>query len=319
MAHRKMNVRRLGAGWIRPPGVSKTLQARWDEETERKEAMEQARREAVLAELAAAQEQGDAGSLDGEEQDLDDDVPEAEILSDDDESSEEASVSVDADRDSMDGEEDVDPSGGDVSDIPNISVVHHVEGDISRFNEDSLLEGSLVGGDGFQAAQAQSFMEAEDAELDGRAQDMRDLGFEGRDLDDDIPDAGSYQHTDTDLDTSSEDDDDRDEEPSAIDDTHRSVDHSHIIEEDSFAQNRYSLTRPIDDEEVALNSSFSLLGNARRRSGRYRRSGASDMDAMLVDSPMPTRAPGTPVRQENSTASASFLRRLRAVRDSRNR
>ena len=34
---RKANVRRFGAGWIKPPGLSKTLQGMQDEQAEREE------------------------------------------------------------------------------------------------------------------------------------------------------------------------------------------------------------------------------------------------------------------------------------------
>jgi hypothetical protein len=46
----------------------------------------------------------------------------------------------------------------------------------------------------------------EDAELDGRLQDERDLGMEG-DLDNDVPDVGSYEHTDTEHEDDSSDED----------------------------------------------------------------------------------------------------------------
>ena len=45
-----------------------------------------------------------------------------------------------------------------------------------------------------------------DAELDGRLQDQRDLGL-GGDLDRDVPEAGSYEHTDTELEDDSSDED----------------------------------------------------------------------------------------------------------------
>lgn len=37
--HRRQNIARFGAGWIRPPGVAKTLQASMDEAAEREEMM----------------------------------------------------------------------------------------------------------------------------------------------------------------------------------------------------------------------------------------------------------------------------------------
>jgi hypothetical protein len=54
----------------------------------------------------------------------------------------------------------------------------------------------------------------EDAELDGRLQDERDMAMEG-DLDNDVPEAGSYEHTDTEEedDTSSSDEDEIELQP----------------------------------------------------------------------------------------------------------
>ncbi|KAG9714025.1 hypothetical protein KCU73_g16335, partial [Aureobasidium melanogenum] len=47
--------------------------------------------------------------------------------------------------------------------------------------------------------------------LTGVAQDELDLGIE-RDLDDSVPEAGSYQHTDSELEDSDSDDEDEEEE-----------------------------------------------------------------------------------------------------------
>jgi hypothetical protein len=168
-------VRRFGAGWIRPPGVAKTLQANEDERLEKEEQEMLQRREQVMLDLAAAQqdaanaearEQADeAGDEDDEEQrDLDDDVPEAmasesEASSDDDRSS------------SADGEND--------TTVP--------------FNEDSFIEGSML------EAEVSHMLDMEEAEMAGVLQDERDL-------DDDVPEAGSYEHTDSELEDDSDED-----------------------------------------------------------------------------------------------------------------
>ena len=47
IAQRKQNIRRFGAGWLRPPGVAKTLQGMDDEKAEREE-VESARARCVL-------------------------------------------------------------------------------------------------------------------------------------------------------------------------------------------------------------------------------------------------------------------------------
>lgn len=68
------------------------------------------------------------------------------------------------------------------------------------FNEESLLEGSQL-----EQQEQEHYAEMEEAELTGVAQDEEDLGIEHeeRNLDDSIPEPGSYQHTDTDLSDSS--------------------------------------------------------------------------------------------------------------------
>lgn len=92
LAYRKRAVARYGASWLRPPGVSKTLQGRDDERAEREEVEAQREREARAEEemmraqeLADAQE-GEEGGEGGEEEeeeeeagvDLDAEVPDAD-------------------------------------------------------------------------------------------------------------------------------------------------------------------------------------------------------------------------------------------------
>jgi hypothetical protein len=218
--------------------VPKTFQARLDEEVERREQLEMQRREAQMAELTAAEEAQrqqqalaeqaraqEQEAADGvQERDLDAEIPDADAVEDMDEDEDEDGQEEVGDEDQEEEDSEAEVTG--------------------RFNEDSLLEGSIVGGDGLEPGQTQSFLDAEDAELDGRAQDMRDLGHE-RDLDEDIPEAGSYEHTDTEA----EDETDEDED---------------------------------DGNEEMMNSSFSLPGS-RRRSRRDRTSRASEMDLSRDD------------------------------------
>jgi hypothetical protein len=174
---RKLNVRRFGAGWIRPPGVQKTLQATQDEQLEKDEQEMMQRREQVMLDLAAAQQ--DAANAEAREQaeemndeddegqrDLDDEVPEAEseVSSSDEEGS------------NSNSEEENDAS----TTVP--------------FNEDSFIEGSML------EAEVSHMLEMEEAEMAGVLQDERDL-------DDDVPEAGEYEHTDSELEDDSEDDD----------------------------------------------------------------------------------------------------------------
>jgi hypothetical protein len=170
---RKQNVRRFGAGWIRPPGVAKTLQAQQDELLEKEEQEMMQRREQVMLDLAAAQQDAanaearqDAEEVDEEQRDLDDEVPEAE-----------ASASSSSDEDSSDNEEESVEGENDTT-VP--------------FNEDSFIEGSMV------EAEVSHMLEMEEAEMAGVLQDERDL-------DDDVPEAGSYEHTDSELEEESED------------------------------------------------------------------------------------------------------------------
>jgi hypothetical protein len=135
-----------------------------DEAAEREDQEILARREQVLADLAAAQEadelaaQREAAAEEGEEErDLDDEVPEAEA---------------------EDSEDEIGSESGSEG-------VERTEGEMT-FNEDSFIEGSMV------QADVEQMLEMEEAEMAGVLQDERDL-------DDDVPEAGSYQHTDTEL------------------------------------------------------------------------------------------------------------------------
>lgn len=60
--NRKANIRRFGAGWLRPPGVPKTLQGFADERAEREEQELTAGREAAMLEAQAAAEEEEAAA-----------------------------------------------------------------------------------------------------------------------------------------------------------------------------------------------------------------------------------------------------------------
>jgi hypothetical protein len=190
IAQRKASVRNFGAFWIRPPGIPKTLQAMNEEEAERLEQAELERQERGLADMQAQQQleearqqaaeteaQEAAGELE-EERDLDDDVP------------------------------DADDANNTTADF--------------TFNEDSMMEGSHVDSSD-EENDERRYAEMEAQELTGAARDEEDLGIdldeeqeevleeggeEERNLEDSIPEAGSYQHTDTEV----EDTDDSDSE-----------------------------------------------------------------------------------------------------------
>ncbi|CAN9374726.1 unnamed protein product [Alternaria alternata] len=183
IAQRKLNVRRFGAGWLRPPGATKTLQAIDDERLEKEEQEMMQRREQVMMDLAAAQqdaaneEQRERGEMEedageGEvERDLDDEVPEAQSTP--------SASEVSSDEESEEEEEGSEVSG----DVQEESTV--------PFNEDSFIEGSML------EAEVSHMLEMEEAEMAGVLQDERDL-------DDDVPEAGSYEHTDSELEDDSD-------------------------------------------------------------------------------------------------------------------
>ncbi|KXL48491.1 hypothetical protein M433DRAFT_147475 [Acidomyces richmondensis BFW] len=172
IASRKAAIRNFGAYWIRPPGVAKTLQAMHEEEAERIEQEELARQEQGFHDMQAQQTLADARA-------------------------QATAAAADADATAAAGEErDLD------DDIPDGA---EATADLS-FNEDSMLDGSsqIVSQHELQDDEQQQALEMEEAELTGTARDEQDLGIE-RDLDDSVPEAGSYQHTDTDIEDSSSD------------------------------------------------------------------------------------------------------------------
>nr|POF14885.1 hypothetical protein CFP56_71269 [Quercus suber] len=200
IVQRKAAIRNFGAYWIRPLGVSKTLQTMTEEEAERLEQAEIERQEEGLRDMEARQQlqeaqtraaeaaaQTDEAAAAGEEVDLDDEIPEA--------------PDADADADADDDDEDV----------TGIETENDVQttGEVS-FNEDSMMEGShLIRDENVEEDEEEGrlYAEMEEAELTGAARDGEALGIEldvgmERDLDDSVPEAGSYQHTDTEVEDS---------------------------------------------------------------------------------------------------------------------
>ncbi|KAL8767843.1 MAG: hypothetical protein Q9209_005735 [Squamulea sp. 1 TL-2023] len=184
--NRKANIRRFGAGWLRPPGIPKTLQGMADERAEREEQELVAQREQAMmdAQVAAeeeameqnggalrAMEGGEEGDVVDEDdmRDLDDEVPDA------------GTVGEVEGWESSDDDED----GNDV-DEGNQEIEGLGEGE-----EISIaVDADVMGGHSFTGA-------GEEGEGDYGAPGM--LEGEGRDLDEDVPEAGSYQHTDTEV------------------------------------------------------------------------------------------------------------------------
>lgn len=169
IAQRKAAVRNFGSHWIRPPGVPKTLQAMTEEALEREEQAELERQEMGLRDMQAQQQLAEA--------------------------QQQAAEAAQADVEGGEAERNLD------DEIPDADAT---TADVT-FNEDSIIEGSQIEqGENVDLDQNESqFAEMEEAELTGAARDEEDLGLDfERDLDDSVPEAGSYQHTDTEAEDS---------------------------------------------------------------------------------------------------------------------
>lgn len=160
---RKNAIRRLGATWLRPPGVTKTMQALADEHAERAEAEELARREAAAQEMRAAQEaaearaRGDAAEV---ERDLDDAVPDAGDV-DYDSGEEETGVDDEMEREddgatvdesgmmSEDADADADMGEDLDAEVPYAESYEHTDTEV----EDESASELNFGGERFAAAQ----------------------------------------------------------------------------------------------------------------------------------------------------------------------
>ncbi|KAJ9630780.1 hypothetical protein H2203_001305 [Taxawa tesnikishii (nom. ined.)] len=85
---------------------------------------------------------------------------------------------------------------------------HVPEGDVTfnSLDEESLLEGSMLErpSSSQEREEQERYARLEEEELTGVAREREDLGLE-RDLDDSVPEAGEYEHTDTELEDTTED------------------------------------------------------------------------------------------------------------------
>ena len=133
---RKIAIARFGATWIKPPGVSKTLQAETEEKQEREEQEILARREQMMLDMQAQQEAEEArqraaaedamDELDGEgDRDLDDDVPEGSTMG-------------------MDADLSAEEEGGLTDDDAGASDEEATTEADMTFNDGSLIEGSML-------------------------------------------------------------------------------------------------------------------------------------------------------------------------------
>ena len=145
IVQRKGHIRRFGAGWLRPPGVPKTLQGMADERAEREEQEIAANREFALAEAQAAaeaealeREQEGMATGEGEqgmERDLDDEVPDAD--EDDDAGEDWIDEEQEMDEEGMlprmedEGDGDYAEPGRDLDeDVPEAGSYQHTDTDL---------------------------------------------------------------------------------------------------------------------------------------------------------------------------------------------
>lgn len=283
MQRRRLNVQNYGSGWLRPPGVPKTLHQLREEKREQEEHQEAMRREQLAQELAEAEAEAnpengmmDDVQLDGA-QDLDDEIPDADDefgLHDDD----------DDDDDEEEDEDDLDEDeGGEAEEDADESVLREErQNDLMaarmRMNDDAFREALARGdpdGEGIYGGD-----EEIEEEEQGHMLDEDDFAQEGTDdglgvdmdadLDDDIPEAesGGYEHTDSEAEftSSSEEQDDDDEDDADISFAPRSA--ALAPPQSPTLQGRSSIGRPSMDLSNLLSqdgSSFMESSPAGRR------------------------------------------------------
>lgn len=213
MNRRRINVQNLGSGWLKPPGVTKTLHQLREEKREQEDHQEAMRREQLAAELAEAEaadmpEDGmDDVQLDGA-QDLDDEIPDAEdeFGLDEDEEDEE-------DAEDEEGDENVVRAGRE-----NDLITARMRMTDDAFRE-ALVRGDPDGDDMYgseeelQEEDEGHILDEDDFVQEGLDEDGMGVDMDA-DLDDDIPEAESvgYEHTDSEAEVSSDEEDSEDDE-----------------------------------------------------------------------------------------------------------
>ena len=157
---------------------------------------EEARNRAAAAAAAAAEEQ--AEGEEEQERDLDEEIPDADGEEEEEDDDEDI---TDSDEDEDDEEEQEEMQSELQSEM--LSQMHSeipVAEDIT-FNEESMFADTSMAALDEESREQERYRHLQEAELTGVAQDELDLGIE-RDLDDSVPEAGSYQHTDSELEDS---------------------------------------------------------------------------------------------------------------------
>ncbi|KJZ75598.1 hypothetical protein HIM_05061 [Hirsutella minnesotensis 3608] len=218
---RRLNVQNFGSGWLRPPGIPKTLHQMREEKREQEEHQESLRREQLAQELAEAAGRPEDGMMDDVQldgaQDLDDEIPDADdqfsMGNDDDDGDEQDEDPGDDDDD------DDDARDAGVTQVDDAALREERQNDLvaarMRMTDDAFRE-ALVRGD----ADGDDMYGGEEGDFDEHVQGHMldeddfasgvaggdDTGLDmGGDLDDDIPEAesGGYEHTDSEADYSS--------------------------------------------------------------------------------------------------------------------
>jgi hypothetical protein len=214
---RRLHVQNFGSGWLRPPGVPKTLHQMREEKREQEEHQEAMRREQAAQELAEAEggampEEGmmDDVQLDGA-QDLDDEIPDAEDH-----------FGMDDDDDDDDDEDGGDDDQEDSEELVDEALREERQNDLMaarmRMTDDAFREALVRGdpdGDDMYGGEEELEEEHQGHMLDEEDFAHDDMGGGlGLDmdanLDDDIPEAesGLYEHTDSEAELSSSEEDD---------------------------------------------------------------------------------------------------------------
>jgi hypothetical protein len=242
MLRRRINVQNFGSGWLRPPGVHKTLHQMREEKREQEEHQEALRREQLAQELADA-EAGDMQEEDGVmedvqldgAQDLDAEIPDADAdadlaLNEDDDDEDEDEEEEEDEQGSvgqagLDADEDVLREGRQAG---LMAARMRMTDDAFR---EALIRGEPEGGDMYggeeeleEEEQGHMLDEEDFVQVDPDDDDLN--GDMMADLDDEIPEAesGGYEHTDSEAELSSyEDDRDDDEEEEDDDDAEHDI------------------------------------------------------------------------------------------------
>ncbi|KAK2624329.1 hypothetical protein QTJ16_006279 [Diplocarpon rosae] len=227
MERRKGNIQNYGSGWIKPPGIPKSLHQIREEKREMEEHQEALRREALAQELAEAEEAEAIEELDataegftqarlrGEDgevvQDLDDEIPDADetaIL--------DSSTSEDSEDSELEGTQHEGFVDNGAAYLRNVQA-SRVPDDVFR---EALVRGeevrqSLFTDDGDEEEGGENLLQEEDLVRERRGHQQEhdvDMGMDA-DLDADIPEAeaGGYEHTDTEEELTSSEEDSADE------------------------------------------------------------------------------------------------------------